>query len=351
MKLLKLPLYLTWLGSVVWSNSVFPWGERGHDLVTRVAVKQLDEISQHNPALTRPFKLRDHMLSHLSNAPDFYWRSPAMSDAERALNYPTHFIGMETAYPDQKDLNEFDTSIDYFYQSSSGREIRDPSQIGTAPWRVLQFYKLLTESLATARSAKSRDSLIEATNQVLLYAGLMSHFVGDLANPHHTTENFNGQLTGNTGLHAYFEDDLVRELPLALDADIEALAGAELLGKTILSAYPPEEHAAILADPEKLIFALVFESNSKVDLLHALDDDFAILKRSTDTRAPAFRRPPREVMHRFRPFITERIAVGASVLAQLWKLSWQAATKPNLSSFQSYHYFVTPEFIEPDYLR
>ena len=106
-----------------------------------------------------------------------------------------------------------------------------------------------------------------------------------------------------------------------------------------------------MANADKLIFALTLESNSKVDQLHSLDDEVSILTRSLDAETDAIRKRPEEGMVEYRPFISERIAVGASVLAQLWLLAWEQAGQPDLSDFHSYHYFVKPDFIEPDYLR
>ncbi len=58
------------------------------------------------------------------------------------------------------------------------------------------------------------DQLVEAfqrqdLEQILLYSADLSHYVGDLHQPFHTTENFNGQFTGQLGIHSRFESDLV----------------------------------------------------------------------------------------------------------------------------------------------
>jgi len=58
------------------------------------------------------------------------------------------------------------------------------------------------------------EKLVEAFHlqnleQILLYSADLSHYVGDLHQPFHTTENFDGQLTGQLGIHSRFESDLV----------------------------------------------------------------------------------------------------------------------------------------------
>ena len=36
-------------------------------------------------------------------------------------------------------------------------------------------------------------------------AGVMAHYIGDLSQPLHDTKNYDGQLTGQPGIHAFFE--------------------------------------------------------------------------------------------------------------------------------------------------
>jgi hypothetical protein len=328
----------------------YAWGERGHDLVTRIAVLKLEELSNAGTNFSEPFTQRDHMLSHLSNVPDFHWRADYMSETDRALNSPTHYIGIETVYGATNALQPLDADYASFALQAKSKGVLEPALVGTAPWRTIQLYRLMLNALKQAKNTDTEQAMIDATNQALLYAGLMSHFVGDLANPHHTTINHNGQLTGNTGLHAYFESDVIKQLPLSIAVKIERLAGAKLLKKTILREHPKALHEEILNSPHRLVSALVNNSFANVDTLTKLDDRFSILERSTNEKSPALRRMPERVAVKYQKFAVERLAIGASVLAQLWTLAWEQAGKPNLAAFHSYHYFIQPSFIPPNYL-
>jgi hypothetical protein len=62
------------------------------------------------------------------------------------------------------------------------RNQSEPSAYGTAPWRVLQFYDLSVSAL------KQNDA-----TKALFYLGLLSHYLGDLAEPLNTTLNFDGR--------------------------------------------------------------------------------------------------------------------------------------------------------------
>ena len=337
------------------------WGERGHDLITRVAVQQLVTLSNSNLALTRPFVSRDHMLSHLSNAPDIVWRSSSMSELERQLNNPTHYISLERALLAQVPIQEFAHGYQDYKQalvkgSPSHAKLRDV-EIGSAPWRVLQLYKLMVTSFSQIHSTKDKELQIELINRALLYAGLMSHFVGDLANPHHTSVNYDGQLSAQKGLHAYFESDIVSVLPLGLIDQVYRASGTQLLWQTILSPSNDEQDNVKVQDkvalksPSHLIFALISNSNENLSELNRLDRKHSLIRESDHSKAPAQRKKPDEVAHLFKPFVVERLAIGASVLSQLWYAAWLEADSPDLSGYHSYHYHLAPEFIVPDYMR
>ncbi len=325
------------------ATSAYAWGERGHDLITRVAVQNLRSISDDNQALVKPFVARNHMLGHLSNAPDIVWRAPYMTDLEREENYSTHFINLEKVYKGVTlwtDLPE-DFAV---YSKDALASGHTAVEVGTVPWRVLQLYYGVVQALQLAGHADDKKALEDSVNQALLMGGLMSHFVGDLANPHHTTANYDGQLSGQRGLHAYFEHEVIAQLPFELSARI-----AKQTKKNWLTAYTETEQQAILSDPQKLVWALVGNSHSRLPALLKLDSKYSLLEKSQAEKDRAKRKPVAETARHYEDFAVERLAVGASALSQLWLLAWQQAGSPDLSKFRSYNYPVKPDFIRPDY--
>lgn len=332
------------------SGQTLAWDERGHDLLTRVAVQDLLRLGDANPALTRPFASRDHMLSHLSNVPDIVWRAAYMSDADRAVNGPTHYINLERVYGQNISLAGLDQNYVAFAAKARSGGIDEPHEVGTAPWRVVQLHRLMVKSLRAVSDAGSQEEAVAATNQALLYAGIMAHFVGDLSNPHHTTIDHDGELTGNAGLHRYFEADVVGMLPVSLEQQVNSKINSRLLEKTVLRRLSESERAATLADASKLIFALVADSHRNLPRLTALDDKYSIIQRSSRECEKAQRKAPQEVAKYYRRFVVERLAIGAATLSRLWLMAWQQAGEPDLSSYQSYDYPVRPDFIAPDYL-
>ncbi len=326
------------------------WGEIGHDVMSRVAAQQLQHLSGDNQAFTRPFKSRDHMLAHLSNVPDIVWRSPAMTEQERSSNSPTHYINLEPTYGAVDSIEDLATGYAEHVTRSRAVNVEDVLELGSLPWRILQLQQMMVASLRAAKQATTPKEMIDATNQVLLYAGIMSHFVGDMANPHHTSVNHDGQLTGNKGLHAYFESDIVMALPLDLIAQVNATAGPDLLNATVFKGLSAAQRQAALNDPTQLVFLALVESHKNLNRLTELDNAHSRIAPNTDPQSKAERRPPNDVSHHYADFVVERLAIGASVLAQLWYSAWQQAGSPDLSEYQSYVYPVAPAYIPPDYL-
>jgi hypothetical protein len=68
---------------------------------------------------------------------------------------------------------------------------------GTVPWTIqYQYYRLV-------RAFKAHD-----TTAILNASAYLGHYIADAHVPLHLTQNYNGQLTGQTGIHALWESRL-----------------------------------------------------------------------------------------------------------------------------------------------
>lgn len=68
---------------------------------------------------------------------------------------------------------------------------------GILPWQVQRSYAQLVNAF------KIRDSL-----KILIYSAYIGHYIADAHVPLHTTQNHNGQLTNQHGIHAFWESRL-----------------------------------------------------------------------------------------------------------------------------------------------
>ena len=71
-------------------------------------------------------------------------------------------------------------------------------------------------------------------------ASALSHYIADIHVPFHTTENYNGQLTGNKGVHKRWESDMVEEY--------------------LLDSISPKGNPELILDPVIMAFEIVEES-------------------------------------------------------------------------------------------
>ena len=340
------------------------WGERGHDIVTRVAVRLLIAKTAKGTPLATQFGRKEFMLGHLSNVPDIVWRN--QGEAIENVNAPTHFLDLEYVSPEVTfatipktptaalaRMNEMCANPPKGYVCS-GKDGKSPdeSSAGTAPWRTEQLFRMTVENLKAATSGSKIDSA--AVDRAFVSAGVMSHFVGDLGNPFHATRNYDGWETGQGGIHGYFESAMVASYRLALDQEVfdEALTGRGL--DRVLKQLPASDRSALSRDPVALTFALALDSHSRLGAANELDLRFAVLKQSgvgpDGKRLSAERRPADELRFKFHALHVERLATAAEVLAALWYQAWEEAGRPDFKDYRSFAYPVAPEFIPPNYL-
>ncbi|MDH5603357.1 MAG: zinc dependent phospholipase C family protein, partial [Cyclobacteriaceae bacterium] len=71
------------------------------------------------------------------------------------------------------------------------------SENGTLPWNLQKVYFQLKEAF-----------LKKDVSNILKYSAESGHYLGDANVPLHTTSNYNGQLTGQYGIHGFWESRL-----------------------------------------------------------------------------------------------------------------------------------------------
>ena len=71
------------------------------------------------------------------------------------------------------------------------------NQHGILPWQIQKSYYKLVNAF------QDKDSL-----KILIYSAYLGHYIADAHVPLHTTQNHNGQLTNQVGIHAFWESRL-----------------------------------------------------------------------------------------------------------------------------------------------
>jgi hypothetical protein len=164
----------------------FGWGNEGHRLVNKLAAGTL-------PADVPAFLRSEAAVSeieYLGPEPD-RWRSRA--EPELATAQATeHFIDLEPADAlGALPRNRLDFEALVFAHGQR------PEKIGLQPWQTLEIWQRLKADLreyrrlAADKTANPND-LHAAEQAAIFYAGWLGHYVGDGAQPLHTTINYDG---------------------------------------------------------------------------------------------------------------------------------------------------------------
>lgn len=336
------------------SPQTFGWGGRGHDSICEVASflvkeKGLKEYLQNKP----------QMMGHLCNMPDFYWKS--LGSEVNKLGNPTHFIDPEVIGLKIKDIPSDYQKISAEYTGTTNKFKNDgstiksiPTEFGSVWWRADQFVRLISALEKEFSTALVPTNFKEEQNndlpynklafQMVVNMGLMGHFVGDNAQPFHTSADYDGYSAGHGGIHSFFEDSVVSEA----DGDLQALVLKEarsmknpafLKPKTVIEKMKALSEASS-ADIPKIL---------KVDPV--IEKSILKKERGMELKTAAKRKTSAEAYRKMKPFVVTGMARGALLLAHLWDLSYVQAGRPQLAAYKSYKYPFTVDFVPPDYFE
>lgn len=337
------------------------WGGRGHAHICEAASYLVDQ-----PELKLFLQSRAYLMAHLCNIPDTYWKS--LSGDARSLGDPTHYIDPEVLGVsfEQIPLSSFKTlEKKYFKKSNLFKKENPPilslaSEFGSLFWRVEQLFnlgssqfKLASQSPPPTQKSEEQNTQLpfnQAVYEGLMTLGVMGHFIGDGVQPYHLTADYDGYQSGHGGIHAFYEEEAVNQLPG--DWTAQVLTQAELLKKDWTnSAKSPLKEKSTLAKV-KAVTQLSYQELSAVTQLDPLieasseqDHKGLIIKK------PAIRKSVTQVLPQWTPYLKNQMARGALLLAHLWDQAYLQKNKKNwpLAKYKNYQHPFTVPFIKPDY--
>ncbi len=259
------------------------WGLDVHRFVTDRAIDLL-------PDPIRPFFQKHRaFIVERSVDPDL-WRNAGWSEEP-----PRHFVDLD-AYgrPPFGELpRDYDRAVERYGADFVQRN-------GTLPWRAGEIYGQLRRNFDLQKRGVAGYSL----ENITFYSAILAHYVEDGHVPFHAVLNYDGQLTGQHGIHSRWESQLV----------MRHLTGLRL-------APPP---VAPIADMRTYIFDVLQASFPHVEtILQA--DKAAIVGR--DEYDDAYF----DLMYRATgPIVEERLSAAISAVASAIAGAWEAGGRPAL---------------------
>jgi len=277
-----LPLALTVLALVCLPTAdVGAWGVNGHKLIADRAVDLL-------PPEIRPFFQKNRVtIAEHSIDPDTY-RFLGWTDEP-----PRHFLDMDSYGP----FPFADLPHDY-KAAVAARGASFVIKNGLLPWRTQEIYDQLRDAFRQLpTSPYARDN-------IKIYAAVIAHYVGDAYQPFHAAANFDGQLTGQQGIHARFETELFDRY------------------RTRLKLAPPP--LAPVPSAREFIFTTLTESFTFVQPILDADREATQGRESYDDRYFA------KLFEKTGPILEKRIAGATGAVASIVTQAWVDAGKPAL---------------------
>lgn len=172
--------------------------------------------------------------------------------------------------------------------------------------------------------------------RILKISADLGHYLGDAHVPLHTTSNYNGQLTGQKGIHGFWES----RIPELFGESFNLFAG----------------RAYYVEDIEHEIWNIVLESHAAVDsvlkfekeLSHTFDSD---LRYSYESRnAVTIRTYSKEYSQAFMESLGDQIErrMRRSILriGSFWYTAWKNAGSPDLSDLSKVKFKDKPTFFD-----
>lgn len=155
------------------------WGFFAHQKINRIAV----------------FTLPSGMIGFYKSNIDYLTEHAVDPDKRRysdSLEATRHFLDA-----DHYGAKPFDVLPQKWNDAVSKLTKDTLEAYGTIPWTIERTYYALVKAFKEMNQ-----------DNILHFSADLGHYIGDAHVPLHTTENYNGQLTGQTGIHGFWESRL-----------------------------------------------------------------------------------------------------------------------------------------------
>ena len=254
---------------------IFSWGEEGHKLIGKLAMQILpDEMRQYR-------EWQDYVSEHSSDA-----------DNRKGIDStegPKHYIDIDYYHEFEVDSMIYKRNeLESIYSDSL------VTKMGILPWATLETYNKLVKAF----KEKNRD-------KTLIFLADLSHYVADGHQPMHTMVNYNGQLTGQKGIHGRYEIEM-------FDKNLD----------NIKEMFEPHK-ISYVENKLNFIFNYLTEANSYSPVLYSADTYAFKLAGSRNSEEYY-----RLLWFKTKYVTVEQVSEAASDLASLIYSAWIDAGKP-----------------------
>jgi hypothetical protein len=285
------------LSGMVLGSKPMVWGFWAHQRINRLAVYTLP------PEMLLFYKKHIDYLTENAVNPD---KRRYAVDGEA----PRHYIDIDV-YPDSVARR-----LPIFWNDAVAQYSEDSlNKHGIVPWAIQQYKYRLTEAF------RKRDA-----KQILRISADLGHYIADANVPLHTTRNYNGQLTAQEGIHAFWET----RLPELYAQDYDFFVGqATYEPKVGVRAWQTvwQAHAALDS---------VLKFEKELSNTFPGSQKYTIEERGSSI-VKLYSREFAELYHRRLAQQVERqMRASVKMVGDLWLTAWIDAGQPDLEALVSF---------------
>ena len=295
-----LPLVLIYLlGSGTKDSQAVQWGFFGHKRINRIAVFTLP------PEIFGFYKEHIEFLTDHAVDPDKR-RYAVEGEAQ------CHYIDLDHYY--KAGENPFEI-MPRKWNDAVAKFTEDTLQAyGIVPWHI----QVMKFKLQRAFESKNVDLILK-------YSAEIGHYIGDAHVPLHTTENYNGQMTGQRGIHGLWESRLVE-----INAeDYDYFVGKVRYVKNVLDfAWEAVEGSHNALDS-------VLRIEKELTKEFPSDKKYTYEQRGNVTIS-TYSKEFCDVYHkRMNGMVERRLRTAIISVGSIWYTAWVDAGQPDLSKLQA----------------
>lgn len=260
------------------------WGFEAHKFIVARAIDLL-------PEPLRPFfEANRAFIVERAIDPDL-WRNAGFTEEP-----PNHFLDLDAygAYPFTSLPREYDEAV-------KKHGIDKLKANGLVPWRTHEMAGRLIRGFAALHKNGQY-----AHSDIRFFSAIIGHYVADAHVPFHAVLNYNGQLTGQTGIHNRWEDELFIRYQQQLAIKPGALTS--------------------IGNERDFVFDVLLESSQLADDVLAAD------RKAIGDRGVYDDRYFETFFSETRPILEKRVNDAINAVASVITSAWEQAGKPTLTA-------------------
>lgn len=272
------------------------WGFYAHKLINRLAVFCLP------PEMIVFYKPNIRFLEDHAVDPDKR-RYAIKGEA------PKHYIDL-----DHFPAESLDQSAFYWKDAVEKFSIDTLMSRGVVPWHIVKVKHQLTKAF------EKKDF-----HKILKLSADLGHYIGDANVPLHTTSNYNGQLTGQYGIHGFWESRIPE---LSADSYDLFVGKASYLSNPQRTAWQAIKNAHKAVDSVLLFEKLLSES-------FAEDKKYSFEERNGQT-VKVYSKPFSQAYEKkLNGQVERQLKASIKMVADFWYTAWVDAGQPVLVGLNS----------------